>query len=116
MLSQPEVIEVEGAAYAHPKIEDEILNETKVQKTVRFYISKPEASDEDGAHYGWSLKKEKLNEDGSTQRIDYASGCFVTLFNKFEEKEYFDDYNVDYEYYIDLVNREINKIGRYESK
>ena len=41
----------------------------------------------------------------------YASGNVVTLFNDYYDVAYFNDYNINYDYYINRTIREITKIG-----
>ena len=41
---------------------------------------------------------------------EYVAGKFVTLFNNYFSVEKMQDYNIDYEFYIGLVQKEINKI------
>jgi hypothetical protein len=65
----------------------------KQQKTLRYYIS----------HGGVSLTKEN-EADGRV--ISLEAGRTATIFNKYFKALKFEDYGIDYEYYI----REINKI------
>jgi hypothetical protein len=44
------------------------------------------------------------------QTQDYVAGKFVTLFNDFFHVDNFDDYRIDYDFYIELVQKEIDKI------
>jgi hypothetical protein len=101
---------VHGEPYVHPQMEDEILEQMFVQKTVRYYISNPDM--EDGYLIGYSLKKQKTEDDGSIKRIDYAAGHFVTLFNNFCDFHDFGEYNLDYDYYVSSTWKEIDKTGR----
>jgi hypothetical protein len=41
---------------------------------------------------------------------EHVAGKFITLFNDYYKVEKFEDYRVDYDYYIELVQKEINKI------
>ena len=72
-------------------------NEKKIirqQKNVRYYISN------DGCTF-----VKKYTKDNSSELINV--GYKVTIFNKFEEKE---DYNINYNFYINSCKKEINNI------
>jgi hypothetical protein len=72
-------------------------NEKKIirqQKNVRYYISN------DGCTF-----VKKYTKDNSSELINV--GYTVTIFNKFEEKE---DYNINYNFYINSCKKEINNI------
>jgi hypothetical protein len=68
-------------------LKDQELFVEKLQQSVRYFVSTD----------GGSLYKRHKAED---RVINYALGKRVTVFNDYFEKENFDDYNIDYSYYI----------------
>ena len=104
------VVTIQGAPYVHPKITDEILERHMEQKTVRFFVSRP-TIDNDGCLVGRVAKKIKI-ENGEEKSVVYASNSFITMFNDYYSVEEFSDYNIDYDFYINKVNKIIDKIGR----
>jgi hypothetical protein len=158
--------------YVQPKVELTILEESPVQRTLRFFVSEPTLHETDeeelmdgyNDYYciGYDLVKKKLKTGTryeivkdpevkkcwwiidlktDTKHIDtpfstkkeaipvvkelnvnddsgflvgqiqqYIAGKFVTLFNDYFAVENFADYKIDYEFYIDLVQKEIDKI------
>jgi hypothetical protein len=59
------------------------------------------------------MKELNANDDSGylvEQVSEYVAGKFVTLFNDYFAVENFADYKIDYEFYIDLVQKEIDKI------
>ena len=51
----------------------------------------------------------KTNPDGRVIKVE-SSASLELLFNKYEQKE-FDDYNLDFQYYLREIWKEINKIA-----
>jgi hypothetical protein len=70
--------------------------ETKLQKTVRYYVSKP------------GCKLLKCNVDGRRFQVE-AGKWLQTVYNLHEEKEW-SQYNIDYDFYIQKAKKEIEKI------
>lgn len=74
------------------------LEVQKQQKTIRYYVSKP------------GKKLVKCHNDG--RRIQAEAGIWMqTIFNLYQEKEW-NEYNIDYKYYISRVYDIINKIDK----
>lgn len=72
------------------------------QKTNRYYIS---------------TNGERFYKRKDDRVIDIeAGGTLVTIFNKFEHKDNFSDYNIDYDYYINECYKIIHKIDGTEKK
>ena len=105
-----EEVIIEGNEYVHPKITDEVIERNKEQKTIRVFVSRP-TIDNDGCLVGRVAKKIKI-EDGKEKSVVYASNSFITMFNDYYPVEEFSDYNIDYDFYINKVNKIIDKIGR----
>jgi hypothetical protein len=137
-------------------IEDGLVTErTKLQKTLRFFVSNPTGRDIILKKVTIGTKREKrlvseriiipavyeterrinpasgrmknfttkisgrVNIPAVYETIEYqgekefvyASGNVVTLFNDYYDVAYFNDYNINYDYYINRTIREITKIG-----
>lgn len=103
--------EIPGEEYVHPKIIDEKISEEILQKSVRFYITNPTV-DEEGNLWGYSLKKEKMLDDGKPSRTEYCAKQFVKLFMNYFEAEDFEDYDINYDYYVSLARKIIIKIEK----
>lgn len=74
------------------------VTEKTIQKTLRYFVSKT----------GSKVVKRKKDEDGKVRQIQVLAGrMHITEFNKFWEKKW-DDYNLDYSYYIKEAYREIH--------
>jgi hypothetical protein len=71
------------------------LDTTSAQKTLRYYMSKK----------GCKILKVK---DDKVIKVE-ASKSLERIMNKFEEKE-FEDYEIDIQFYLREINREINRI------
>jgi len=93
-----------GKPLKKPIHEYTVLGAEDTQKTVRYYVSKPEEKMD--ASFGKRMRKRKI-VDGESHYIDYVAGYFVTLFNDYFEAE---DYNIDYDFYLKEVQKEIDKI------
>jgi hypothetical protein len=96
----------------NPKIYDNILEEYPQQKTLRYFVANPLEETGKGEDINWQkgyrLRKRKVinNEYSYT---DYVAGFFVELLNyKESNTDYFD--RVNYQYYIDRIWKEIEKI------
>lgn len=90
-------------------------NEIKLQKVNRYYISN------NGTHL---LKRLKPLEDkkptkqldifglvnDGTRQSEVEAGWLSTIYNKHIIKEKFEDYNIDYSFYIEKANKIINNI------
>jgi hypothetical protein len=74
------------------------VEETKLQKTLRYYVS----------NSGCKILKYKLG-DNSKSHLEKGP-WMVTLFNQYEKKEWA-DYDVDDEYYLGAIYREIAKVS-----
>lgn len=62
-----------------------------------------------------TLKELNSKEDAKIkvqQVAEYVAGKFVTLFNDYFSVEDFADYKIDYNYYIDLVQKEVDKLEK----
>lgn len=60
-------------------------------------------------------KEMSQTEEGklhSVQTQEYIAGKFVTLFNDYFSVDNFADYKIDYDFYIDLVQKEVDKIEK----
>lgn len=82
---------------------DEQGNESNIvqqQKTNRYFLSR-------GGKRFRKLKDER--------KIEIEAGKLVTIFNKYEEKP-FDEYNIDYDYYIEECYKIIHKIDGTEER
>ena len=88
-----------------------------VQKSVRYYVSPS----------GKKLKKHKIKVENDTEEqeendlhlkgearqvLDLVAGKTVRLFNQYEQKK---DYDIDYNYYIKLVNKVVHEIIKSEN-
>jgi hypothetical protein len=93
-----------GRELKNPIHEYNVLSSLDTQKTVRYYVSNPE--ERMGVSIGKRMRKRKI-VDGVESYIDYVAGYFVTLFNDYFEAE---DYNIDYDFYLKEVQKEIDKI------
>jgi len=79
-------------------IEDREYLEENLQPTIRYYISKQGA------------KVFKINKDDG-RSIQVESGKWLlTVFNKYEEKNW-EDYNINEQYYLKMIYREIENIA-----
>ncbi len=77
------------------------------KKLIRFYICTD----------GEVLLKMK-NEEGDskgTKRMKIADGHLVRMFNRYEEKPW-EDYKIDYDYYIENANRVIERVEKNRKK
>lgn len=75
--------------------------EKPIQKTLRYFVS----------NTGSKVLKRKI-EDGKQRDIQVLAGRrHITEFNKFWSKEW-DDYNIDYSYYIKEVYKEIHMLEK----
>ena len=84
-------------------IEDGEMKEHKLQKIVRYYISKT----------GVKLVKRNTQDN---REIQAESGTtLVTLFNVIQEKDW-NNYNVDKGYYLRQIEKEINNILRSQTQ
>lgn len=93
--------------YKTPKQDVRVVKEQEVQKTLRYYITNPLIIGK--VAFGKTLKKYKYNDDGEVSYTTYEVGEFTELFNDYVKKE---DYNINYQFYIDQCYKEIDKIGR----
>lgn len=109
-----EYIKVPGEPYVNPQVIDTKISENIVQKTVRFYVTRPEL-DEEGNMLGYSLKKRKILEDGSYSYTDYCSQQFVNLFMNYFEPSDFEEYNINYDFYTSSTWKIINSIEKYRN-
>ena len=71
------------------------IDTNTAQKTLRYYMSKK------------GCKILKVNGD-RTIKVE-ASKSLERIMNKFEKKE-FDDYEIDFQFYLREINKEINRI------
>lgn len=79
-------------------IENGEIIKKELHRTTRYYISKP------------GINSGNLYKDFGDDRISGVNiGYSVTLFNKFEEKE-FSEYNIDYNFYISEAMKIVNAI------
>lgn len=78
------------------KLEEGLLVEQPIQKTVRYYISKK------------GSKIVKTNKSDNRQ-IQLDSKWYQTVFNLYEEKVW-DDYNINESYYLQAIYKEIGNI------
>ena len=80
-----------------------------VQATVRYFISEPDRTN--NVFTGKRLRKRKV-VDGEPSYIDYCAGWFATLFNDYYQGEY----NLDFLFYENLINKELSKIEGFAFK
>lgn len=83
--------------YVQTFMKDGVYREENLQNTVRYYISKSGSK---------ILKKNKY--DGRVIQVE-AGKWMQTVYNKHEPKN-ISDYNIDYDYYINKVKKEIEGI------
>ncbi len=80
---------------------DEKIVEKQIQKTLRYFVS----------NTGSKVIKRKI-EDGKQRDIQVLAGRrHITEFNKFWSKEW-DDYNIDYSYYVKEIKKEIHVLEK----
>lgn len=79
------------------KIEDIVINETKIAKSVRWYVS----------NSGVKLIKRKwLDDKEEYSDAELQKGEFVTIFNDYADNPY----DINFAFYVDLIQKEIDKI------
>jgi len=97
----------------NPKIYDAILEEYPQQKTLRYFVANPleETGKKEDINWqkGYRLRKRKT-VSGEYSYTDYVAGYFVEILNYKEENDtdYFN--RVNYQFYIDRIWKEIEKI------
>lgn len=79
-------------------VKDGEYYEKKLQKIVRYFISNE------------GIKLIKCNPDGRIIQLE-SGNWKQTIFNKFEEKLW-EEYDINYKYYLDLIYNEIEKIEK----
>ena len=84
--------------FVETSVKDEQIVEEELQKTLRYYIS----------NKGSKIVKNNI-EDG--RKIQVESGRWLQeVFNYYEEKDW-EEYDINYQYYLDKINREIKSIS-----
>jgi hypothetical protein len=79
------------------KLDKDQLSTEPLQKTIRYYIS----------NTGSKIVKQNK---GDSRKIEIEAGKWLqTVFNKYEEKP-FEDYNINYDYYLFNIRKKINSI------
>ena len=96
--------------YELRKIEKDTIKKIKLSKTVRYYISKQ----------GFYLFKLSSNSISHVE-APYKSGAItkdwkVTYFNKAKIKQDFNDYDIDYSYYLHNTRKWINNFNLTQTK
>lgn len=81
------------------------VNSEKLQKTNRYYIGMNAAENS-----GILLKR---NPDGRRQFVE-AGGYKTVVLNDYIEQEFFEDYGINYSYYINECNKVIRKIEDHQ--
>lgn len=95
--------------YIKPKQQVNILSSTSIQKSCRFYVSNPTIISDDTVE-GYRIRKMKV-EENIEKFTDLCAGYTVTLANDIDESVSIQDRNINYQYYIDKVNKIIQEIN-----
>lgn len=104
-----------GKKYKTPKIEDEIVYCETIQPTVRFFVSKPIVNIDGKTTEGYRLRKRKRLENGEFSYTDYVKNYFVELLHNYDENQKYEYKNrIDYSFYKERIQQEINKIENSE--